>query len=222
MTRRLPVDPNCPDAVVVQEALTVLRRGGVVAYPTDTVYGLAVDAMNPQAIMRLYDVKQRPPGKALPVIIGALDQLSRLVVAPSRTAEKLMAAFWPGPLTMLIEPHEQVPVRLRGVSARVGVRWPKAPLCEQLALGLGGAITATSANLSEAPAALTASEVIAQLACTVDLVLDGGVMPSPEVSTVLDVAVEPPRLYRAGRIAVQAIEDILGYSIVLASEATDR
>ena len=214
MTRRLTVDPHCPDRAVLQEALAVLQRGGVVAYPTDTVYGLAVDAMNPEAVARLYGVKRRPQEKALPLVISGLEQLSQLVAPPSCTARRMMDAFWPGPLTLLMPPHEQVPPHLLGRSRRIGIRWPQAGLSQQLALGLGRAVTATSANLSGAPAALSASEIITQLASTVDLVLDGGVVQSPEVSTILDVGVQPPCLSRAGKLQAEEIEAVLGYAIV--------
>lgn len=210
MVRCLAVDPSQPHATVVQEAVTVLRRGGVVAYPTDTVYGLAVDAMNPAAITRLYGVKRRSMAKAVPVIIGGPEQLTALVVPPSPTAARLMAAFWPGPLTLVMVPHAHVPRSLLGGTRRLGVRVPRVGLCRQLALTLGGAITATSANRSGAGVALTAAEVTAQLGDAVDLLLDGGPVQSPEVSTVVDVAVEPPRLYRQGKIATADLEAVLG------------
>ena len=121
MARRLVVDPQCPAPAVLAEALAVLRGGGVVAYPTDTVYGLAVDAMRPDAIARLYTVKGRPESKALPVIIGALTQLAAVVTAVPARAERLIAAFWPGPLTLLLPPHPRVPAALLGDSDRIGV-----------------------------------------------------------------------------------------------------
>jgi L-threonylcarbamoyladenylate synthase len=191
---------------VVHEAVAVLRQGGVVAYPTDTVYGLAVDAMDVGAIVRLYDVKGRPDAKALPLIIGDVGQLAEVAAVVPPQAEKLMAAFWPGPLTLLFEPHEALPVQLRGGSPRIGVRWPAAMLSQQLARELGHAITATSANRSSAPAALTAEEVARQLGSSVDLILDGGRAESTEVSTVLDVVMTPPGIRRAGKISSLAIE----------------
>ncbi|MGQ4809110.1 Threonylcarbamoyl-AMP synthase [Candidatus Entotheonellaceae bacterium PAL068K] len=216
MTRRLLVDPDNPDDAVLRQALDVLHRGGAVAYPTDTVYGLAVDAMHPEAIARLYRLKQRAVDKALPVIIGALEQLPALVATRSAAAEKLIAAFWPGPLTLLMMPQAQVPTGLLGTSSRIGVRWPQTVLSQQLALGLGRAITATSANRSGAPVALSASDVMRQLPAAVDLILDGGPVLSSEVSTVLDVAVHPPRLYRAGKIAAHSIAAVLEYPVVVA------
>ena len=94
---------------ILREAVAVLRRGGVVAYPTDTVYGLAVDATDVEAIARLYEVKGRPGAKALPLIIGEMAQLTEVVARIPPQAEKLISAFWPGPLTLLLEPHEALP-----------------------------------------------------------------------------------------------------------------
>lgn len=195
---------------VLREAVDVLRQGGVVAYPTDTVYGLAVDATNVEAIARLYDVKGRPEAKALPLIIGEVGQLAEVAAAIPPQAEKLIAAFWPGPLTLLLKPHEALPVQLRGESPHIGVRWPAAILSQQLARQLGHAITATSANCSDAPAALTAAEVARQLGSSVDLILDGGRAASSEVSTVLDVVATPPCIRRPGKISSRAIEAVLG------------
>ncbi|ETW93989.1 MAG: hypothetical protein ETSY2_50470, partial [Candidatus Entotheonella gemina] len=162
------------------------------------------------AIARLYRVKGRLDAKALPLIIGDVGQLAEVAAAVPPQAEKLMAAFWPGPLTLLLEPHEALPAELRGESPRIGVRWPAARLCQQLACGLGHAITATSANCSGAPAALTAAAVADQLGVSVDLILDGGRAESSEVSTVLDVVVEPPCIRRPGKIPAQVIEAALG------------
>jgi L-threonylcarbamoyladenylate synthase len=170
--------------------------------------------MRSDAIARLYTVKGRPESKALPVIIGALTQLAAVVASVPARAEGLIAAFWPGPLTLLLPPHPRVPAALLGDSDRIGVRWPDSPISQQLAVGLGGAITASSANRSGAPAALTAAEVIAQLAPSVDFVLDAGAVTSPIVSTILDVTVEPPCVYRPGKVAQQALEAVLGCRVV--------
>lgn len=213
MTRVRSIDPQCPSGAVLDDAAMVLRRGGVVAYLTDTVYGLAVAARLPQAIAGLYGLKGRSADKAIPLIIGAPEQLSGVALALPPCAEPLMAAFWPGPLTLLLSPHPNLPATLLGNTGRIGVRWPDSPLSQGLALRVGGAITASSANRSGAAAALNAAEVEAQLAPDVDLVLDAGAAPAPQVSTVLDVTVEPPRLIRAGRVSRQAIQAVLGSRI---------
>ena len=213
MTRCVKVDPQCPASGVLDDAASILRRGGIVAYLTDTVYGLAVNARLPQAIAGLYALKGRSSDKAIPLIIGAPEQLSDVAVAWPRRAESLMAAFWPGPLTLLLSPHPNLPATLLGNTGRIGVRWPDSPLSQGLALRLGSAITASSANRSGAAAALSAAEVEVQLAPDVDLILDAGSANEPQVSTILDITVEPPRMIRAGKIPQEAIESVLGCGI---------
>ena len=213
MTRVRSIDPQCPSGAVLDDAASVLQRGGTVAYLTDTVYGLAVAARLPQAIARLYGLKGRSSDKAIPLIIGSPEQLSGVALALPPCAESLMAAFWPGPLTLLLSPHPNLPVTLLGNTGRIGVRWPDSPLSQGLALRVGGAITASSANRSGAAAALSAAEAEAQLAPDVDLILDAGAAHDPQVSTVLDVTVEPPRVIRAGRISRQAIQAVLGFCL---------
>jgi L-threonylcarbamoyladenylate synthase len=213
MTRCVKVDPQCPALGVLDDAASILRRGGIVAYLTDTVYGLAVNARLPQAIAGLYALKGRSSDKAIPLIIGAPEQLSDVAVAWPRRAESLMAAFWPGPLTLLLSPHPNLPAALLGNTGRIGVRWPDSPLSQGLALRVGSAITASSANRSGAAAALSAAEVEVQLAPDVDLILDAGRANEPQVSTILDITVEPPRMIRAGKIPQEAIESVLGCGI---------
>ena len=213
MSRCIAIAPEAPQTDRLQEAVRVLQQGGVIAYPTDTVYGLAVDATNVTAIARLFTAKQRPGDKAIPLIIGDMSQLSQVVATIPLDAERLMQAFWPGPLTLLFEPQSGIPAELRGSSACIGVRWPAALISQHLACMLGRPITATSANRSGAAVALTASQVMAQLSSTVDLILDGGTASSTVVSTVLDVSVAPPRLLRAGKISLQAVESVLGTPI---------
>ncbi len=213
MTRCVRIDPRCPASDALDDAASVLRRGGIVAYLTDTVYGLAVDARLPQAIASLYALKGRSSNKAIPLIIGAPEQLPEVAVALPRGAESLMAAFWPGPLTLLLSPHPNLPATLLGDTGRIGVRWPDSPLSQGLALRVGGAITASSANRSGAAAALSAAEVEAQLVPDVDLIIDAGGANEPQVSTVLDITVEPPRMIRAGKIPQAAIESVLGCGI---------
>ena len=213
MTRCVKVDPRCPDSGALDDAAFLLQRGGIVAYLTDTVYGLAVDARLPQAIASMYALKGRSSDKAIPLIVGAPEQLSDVTVRLPRCAEPLMAAFWPGPLTLLLSPHPGLPDALLGNTERIGVRWPDSPLSQGLALRVGSAITASSANRSGAAAALSAAEVEAQLAPDVDMILDAGCANEPQVSTVLDITVEPPLMIRAGKIPQAAIEAVLGCGI---------
>lgn len=213
MTRCAAIDPQCPAAGVLDDAAAVLQRGGIVAYLTDTVYGLAVDARQPEAIAGLFALKGRPSDKAIPLIIGAREQISEVAAVLPRCAEPLIAAFWPGPLTLLFQPHPNLPAPLLGNSGRIGVRWPDSPLSQCLALRAGGAITASSANRSGAAVARSAAEVAAQLAPQVHLILDSGAVRNSQVSTVLDLTCEPPHVIRDGRISRQDIEAVLGRKI---------
>lgn len=209
MTRCVSVDPHDPSAAALDEAAALLQRCGIVAYLTDTVYGLAVDARQPQAIAGLFALKGRSPDKAIPLIIGEREQLSDVAVDIPRRAEPLMSAFWPGPLSLLFRPHPSLPVPLLGNTGRIGVRWPNSALSQGLASRVGGAITASSANRSGAGGAQNAAEVAAQLAPRLDLILDSGTAHNPQVSTVLDVTSEPPRMIREGRVSQAAIESVL-------------
>ena len=215
MTRCVGVDPQHPSPVALDDAASVLRQGGIVAYLTDTVYGLAVDARQPQAIAGLFALKGRSPDKAIPLIIGGPEQLSDVAVDVPRHAETLISAFWPGPLTLLFCPQANLPATLLGNSKRIGVRWPDSALSQGLALRVGGAITASSANRSGVGAALNAADVAAQLAPRLNLVLDSGNASDPQVSTVLDVTTEPPRMIREGRVSRAAIESVLDCRIAL-------
>lgn len=213
MTRCIAVDPQRPSPAALEDAASVLRNGGVVAYLTDTVYGLAVDARQRQAIAGLFALKGRSPDKAVPLIIGAMEQLADIAADVPPRAQPLMSAFWPGPLTLLFRPQPDLPASLLGSSERIGVRWPDSALSQGLASRLGGAITASSANRSGACAALNAAEAAAQLAPRLDLILDSGAARDPQVSTVLDVTSEPPKLIREGRVSQGAIESVLGCGI---------
>ena len=214
MTRCLGVDPQFPSPAALDDAASVLQRGGIVAYLTDTVYGLAVAARQPQAVAGLFALKGRSPDKAIPLIIGGPQQLPDVAADLPRRAEPLMEAFWPGPLTLLFFPRSNLPAALLGHSERIGVRWPDSALSQGLALRVGGAITASSANRSGATAARNAAEAAAQLAPRVDLILDSGNARNPQVSTVLDVTTEPPRMIREGRVPQAAIESVLDCRIV--------
>ena len=220
MTRCVGVNPQCPSAAALDDAAAVLQDGGIVAYLTDTVYGLAVDTRRPQAIAALFALKGRSPDKAIPLIIGEPGQLSDVALEVPRRAEPLMSAFWPGPLTLLFYPQANLPASLLGNSERIGVRWPDSALSQGLALRVGSAITASSANRSGAGAARDAADVAAQLAPGVDLILDSGDARNPQVSTVLDVTTEPPRMLRAGRVSQAEIESVLDCRIV--SDGVER
>ncbi len=178
--------------------IKALRSGQVVAIPTETYYGLAVDPFEEQALERLFRLKRRPASKPVPVIIGKREQLTLLVQKISESHRLLIERFWPGPLTLLFWAKPGLPDLLTGKAKKVAVRLTSHPLAQELA-AVFGPLTATSANLSGASPAVKAEEVLRELP-DVDLVLDAGVCPGKVPSTLLDLTVDPPQILREGRV----------------------
>ena len=206
VARTLDVDPREPDARVVEKALAVLRGGGIVAYPTETFYGLGVDARSRAACDRLFELKGRPAEKALPCIVSGLGQLEEAARSLGSAVFPLAREFWPGPLTLVIDAKPALAASSPegGLAVRAsGLRLPR-----DLAEGLGAPITATSANRSGAPPATTAEEVLSELGSELDLILDGGPCPGGLPSTIVDVRETPPRLIREGRVSFAEVERI--------------
>ena len=188
----------------VKKGVRILRRGGVVAFPTDTVYGLGADAFNAAAVERIYQIKKRPRHLPLPVLIGDMKQLALLAEPLTELALFLAQRFWPGGLTLVLPQVSGLPAYLGG--AGVAVRLPAHPVCRALIRGVGSPITGTSANLSGKPSALTAGEVREQLGNGVDLVIDGGRCPGGVESTVVDLTGEKPAVLRQGIIPQEEID----------------
>jgi tRNA threonylcarbamoyl adenosine modification protein (Sua5/YciO/YrdC/YwlC family) len=193
----------------LETALAFLRDGEVIALPTDTVYGVAVDGLNPYAIEKLYAVKARPMDKAIPLLLASPGDLSRVVVEIPEGARILANAFWPGALTLVVRARETVPLVLRAEGDTVAVRVPDHPVPRQLARMLGHPLAATSANISGERDPSTAREVEAQLGGRISLILDGGAVGTGLPSTVVDCTVAPPRVLRVGALAVVEIERAL-------------
>jgi L-threonylcarbamoyladenylate synthase len=200
MTRVIAIDPHAPAAASLAEAAGVLQRGGLVAFPTETFYGLAAHAMSAAAVRRIFEVKGRPDGKPVLVLV---DSIAMVEVVASRVpprARELMAAHWPGALTLVLPARETVPVEVTAGSGTIGVRLSAHPLARALVAALGAPITAPSANPSGAAPPTTAGAVRAYFDGRLELILDGGPTPGGAPSTVLDVTVDPPRLVRAGAV----------------------
>ena len=200
----LRVDPIDPDPAMLARAAAILTAGHVVAYPTDTVYGLAVDPRNDMAVERLYRAKDRDPGVAVPLIAGSIEQA--LAAATFSDADvRLARAFWPGPLSIVLPASRLVSARLLGPGATVALRVPAHAVARALALAFGCAVTATSANLSGQPPAVTADEAAAALAGRVDGIVDGGPSPGGVPSTIVQLTQDGPRLVRRGAIAWERV-----------------
>ena len=197
-----PIDP-----ALVQRAVDILRGGGLVAYPTDTVYGLAALPGNEQAVARLFEAKRRDPDQPTPLLIASQEMAPAIAVEVSDAALALMAAFWPGALTIILAKAETF--HSFAVDETVGLRVPDHPLPRELSRLLGSPITGTSANMAGGPEPLTAGDVRAQLGDAVDLVIDGGRCPGGRPSTVVDCTASPPRIVRQGAISEAALLRVL-------------
>lgn len=188
---------SAPDAIA--RAVDLLQRGGIVAMPTDTVYGIAALLTDADAIERLYEVKGREHTKSIAVLLAGAEQLPLVVQGASPAALRLGERFWPGALTLVVPRLPSLP-RALSQTDTVGVRVPDHPLAQQL-LTASGPLAVTSANLSGQPDALAAQDVLAQLEGRIDLVLDGGTTPGAVPSTVVDTLANPPRILRPGPIS---------------------
>jgi L-threonylcarbamoyladenylate synthase len=193
----------------LQRAAALLRAGQVVAFPTDTVYGVGALATDAVAVRRLYEVKGRPAEKAISVLIAALDDLTHVARHVPPAIDRLAALYWPGGLTLVLPAIATLPLTVTAGSDAVAVRCPAHGTPLALIRGLGAPLAATSANLSGQPAPTTAAEVVQQLAGCLPLILDGGACAVGVPSTLGDLTTDPPRLLRAGAVPAEALRRLL-------------
>ncbi len=189
------------------EAAAALREGKLVAYPTESFYALGADAMNGDAVRAVFAAKKRGSGKPLPVILGDISQIERYVRDISEGAKKAVEKLYPGPVTLIFHAAGEAPFALTAGTGKIAIRVPKQGVASRLALTFGGAVTATSANISGLPG-LTKAEDVAASFPNVFMVLNGGATPGPPVSTILDVTVSPPRILREGALSRDAIRRV--------------
>ncbi|MDD5093440.1 MAG: L-threonylcarbamoyladenylate synthase [Dehalococcoidia bacterium] len=189
----------------LESAVAILRKGGVIAYPTDTVYGLGADAFNEEAVRRIYRIKQRPLSQPFPVLLADKADLSQLAATIPEVAWNLIEHFFPGQLTLVFLKSATVPQWVTAGGNTVAIRIPDHPLALELIRALGRPLIGTSANLTGSPSAITAAEVYAQLGDAVDFILDGGVCPGGIESTVVDVTGGAPVIIREGAISRESI-----------------
>jgi L-threonylcarbamoyladenylate synthase len=205
---RLLLDPLEPDQGMLREAAAILARGGIVAYPTDTLYGLAVDPRNEAAVRALFAVKGRAPGEAIP-LIAATEAQARQAGAFGPGEAALAAGLWPGPLTIVVPASPLMSRLLSGERGTLGVRVPAHRVARDLAAAFGGCITATSANRSGRPPAATADAVAAAFHEGVDMLLDAGPVAGGPPSTLVEIAGGRPLLQRAGAVPWDRVQEFL-------------
>jgi L-threonylcarbamoyladenylate synthase len=193
----------------VAEAVRILREGGIIAFPTETFYGLGADARNEAAVEKIFRIKGRAFKNPLPLIVANDRDVIPLVEEIPEAAQILMKAFWPGPLTLVFRASSSVLPSLTANTGKIGIRVSSHPIARLLAEGLGGPLTATSANPSGSPECSSADAVIHALDDLPDAVIDGGDTTGGKGSTVLDVTVFPPRILREGAISGDLILNTL-------------
>lgn len=190
----------------VAAAVRILAEGGLVAFPTDTVYGVGAHAFQPDAVERIYAAKIRPRDRAIPILLAQPDDLVLVAEGITETAWLLAERFWPGGLTLVLLRKANVPDIVSAGGPTVAVRVPDYPVPLALIAALGVPLAATSANLSGRPSPVTAQEVETELGGRIELILNGGRCPGGIPSTVLDLTTDPPAVLRAGAIVVEEIE----------------
>ncbi len=209
MPRVLTVDPREPDPAAIDEAVSILRAGGLVAIPTETVYGLAAAALDESAVLRIYAAKGRPDHH--PLITHVLDEAQARSLAaswPDRAA-RLARRFWPGPLTLVVDRAAHVPGVVAAGTNSIAIRAPSHPVARAVIAALGQPVAAPSANRFQGLSPTTASHVVKQLGERVELVLDAGPCEAGIESTVVDARSDPPRVLRPGAVDLAALREVV-------------
>ena len=184
----------------IDQAVAILRQGGIVAFPTDTVYGVGADTFNPEAVEKIYIAKLRPRNKPLPVLVSSIDDVRKISEELPHIFDELTAKFWPGALTLIVKAKDILPPEVTAGGKTIAVRMPDNRIALELIRRFGYALATTSANLSGMRETVSAEEVQASLGDRVDVIIDGGVTATKIASTVLDISVTPPVIRRQGQI----------------------
>jgi L-threonylcarbamoyladenylate synthase len=205
MPEILKIGADNSEEKILARAAEILAGGGIIAYPTETFYGLGADAINEKAIEKIFTVKGRNFNNPISLIIGQADDIYPLVQDVPQTAKKLMAAFWPGALTIVFLAANNVSTLLTAGSGKIGLRVSSHPIAHVIVQKLKKPLTATSANLSGFPECSRASEVAEQIGDKIDAVVDWGQTKGGKASTIIDVTCAPPVILREGAISRKAI-----------------
>jgi len=201
----LKVDPLCPQPDMIEDAAQIIRTGGVICFPTTSLYGLGADAFNAHAVERIFDIKGRSHQKPILILIQNRQELEKLVRRIPPMAEYIMQKFWPGKITLVFEAGDELPSNLTADTGKIGVRLALHRVAAALIQAVGSPITATSANVSGTPGCSKIADLDAQIADNVDLVLDAGELAGGKGSTVLDVTGEFPEILREGTVSASDI-----------------
>lgn len=215
------VDPHDPEPMIIEQAADMIARGDLVAFPTETVYGLGADAFSPSAVEKIYIAKNRPPLNPLLVHVASPEQVDRIVTAVSAQARLLMERFWPGPLSIILPARPEVPGIVTADRPGVGLRMPSHPVALAL-ISAAGPIAAPSANLSGRPSPTTAQHVKEDLDERIAGILDAGATGLGIESTVLDLTGSRPQLIRLGGVARELLEETIGEEVIITETLTNK
>jgi L-threonylcarbamoyladenylate synthase len=211
--KTIKIDPVKPEPELIQKAASVIRSGGIVVFPTRSLYGLAADAFNEEAVGRIFEIKGRSGDKPLPVLADSYLMLSCLVRNIPEAGQKLIDSFWPGKITIVFEANGSLPEKLTAGSGNIGIRRPGHPVASALVKAVRGPVTGTSANISGNPGCKIISEIDPVIAESVDLIIDSGELEGGAGSTVIDVTKDPPAMIREGSVSVSEIGKMLGVDL---------
>ncbi len=214
-TKVLKIDSADIDKEAMKEAADLIREGELVAFPTETVYGLGADALHPEASKKIYAAKGRPSDNPLIVHISKFEDLVRIAKGVPAEAKKLSDAFWPGPLTMIVQKNDKVPYETTGGMDTVAIRMPNHPIALELIEQSGCLIAAPSANTSGKPSPTEASHVALDMDGRIPLILDGGAVGIGIESTIVDLTEEIPMILRPGYITKEMLEEALGSEVCI-------
>jgi L-threonylcarbamoyladenylate synthase len=203
------MDPQVIDVNAIHEGADVLRRGGLVAFPTETVYGLGANALNAAAVDGIFAAKERPASDPIIVHLYTMDQLEQVAVDVPNLAYELVTQFWPGPLTMVLKRADAVPPNVSAGRPTVAVRMPDHPIAQALLRAADLPVAAPSANRFARPSATTAAHVLEDLGGRLDVILDGGPTDIGLESTVLDLTKETPAVLRPGGVTLEALREVI-------------
>ena len=226
-TKVVKIDSANIDDAAMKEACDLIRAGELVAFPTETVYGLGADALHPEASKKIYAAKGRPSDNPLIVHISKFEDLVSIAREVPPQAKKLADAFWPGPLTMIVWKNDRVPYETTGGMDTVAIRMPKHPVARRLIEGSGCLIAAPSANTSGKPSPTEASHVALDMDGRIPMILDGGPVGIGIESTIVDLSEETPMILRPGYITQEMLQEVLGEKVcmdpgIIASDSTRK
>jgi L-threonylcarbamoyladenylate synthase len=199
------IDPDHPDVSLICEAARIIKTGGIIIFPTRTLYGIGVDALNPEAVDRVFAVKQRSAAKPVSVLVGSMSAVRSLVSEVPPSADALMEKFWPGRMTIVFKARAEVPINLTAGTGKIGIRVPEHPVAVKLVQSLDIPVTGTSANFSGSQGCHRITDLPSDMICQMSLILDAGPLRGGIGSTVVDVTTFPPTILREGLVSAQEV-----------------